>query len=495
MAVSKYDKENLSQEDQNKIADVTSKAEKGEISWSDAHSQAEALRNQANYSGGQYGDGYYKLGDDSGGFGNASPSGSGGGSSGSESAQHFDTSGFRDTLDQWLQNAQQQQQAQIDYAVDKNVQDLRQQEDESNEQFQTMRDQVDLDEAKAKDNQALYSESRGDKGGIGAAQYDSVMNTAAKNRLAVNQQQTKVATETARQISDLRAQGEFEKADALLSLSQTYLSQLMSLEQWAAQYNLSVDQFNASLDQWKQEFNASLDQWDASFGLQVGELMGTYNGKPTLGSQQLTAEKEQQKIDTLANTGATLLAAGVVPSQSQLDAMGMTASQAKSYISALKASQKKSSGSGSSGSKSSGSSSSSGSLSSGWGTDAWYESLGNAASRAGQSVSDYLNQNYKSLGMTQSQAKDYAEKYNSWSKNRNNWPNLGSNTPDYDTILKNSSSGAYGKKFNLVLNVVQNMSSRDNQTQDEVADYLMKQMSLGNINQAGVTVIMQALGI
>ena len=50
MAVSEHDKNNLSQSDQDKIADVTNKAEKGEISWSDAHSQAEDIRNNAGYS-------------------------------------------------------------------------------------------------------------------------------------------------------------------------------------------------------------------------------------------------------------------------------------------------------------------------------------------------------------------------------------------------------------------------------------------------------------
>lgn len=51
MAVSQYDKNNLTQADQDKIADVTSKAEKGEIGWSDAHYQAEAIRGNAGYSG------------------------------------------------------------------------------------------------------------------------------------------------------------------------------------------------------------------------------------------------------------------------------------------------------------------------------------------------------------------------------------------------------------------------------------------------------------
>ena len=75
MAVSKYDKENLSQKDQDRIAAVTAAAERGEMSWADAHNEAESIRNNAGYSGGRYGNEYNSK--DSG-----SSSGSSGGSSG-----------------------------------------------------------------------------------------------------------------------------------------------------------------------------------------------------------------------------------------------------------------------------------------------------------------------------------------------------------------------------------------------------------------------------
>lgn len=58
MAVSEYDKKNLSQKDQDRIADVTSKAQRGEMSWADAHKEAESIRGNAGYSGGRYGNEY-----------------------------------------------------------------------------------------------------------------------------------------------------------------------------------------------------------------------------------------------------------------------------------------------------------------------------------------------------------------------------------------------------------------------------------------------------
>ena len=247
-------------------------------------------------------------------------------------------------LDQWRQSAEAQAEQQADYATEQGVKELQRVEEDAQKQFQTQRDQVDIDEAKALSNQALYSESRGDKGGIGASQYASIQNTAAKNRLTVNQSQTKLATDTARQIADLRAQGEFQKADSLLEISQTYLTQLMQLQQWALSYNMSVDDFNNEVDRWKYNYE-----------MQVAELTGTYRGEQTYAAKKAEESK-------LADAGAALLDAGLMPSSAQLSAMGMTKSQAKSYINAIKAATAvKSSGSSSRGGRSSGSG--------GWGYD------------------------------------------------------------------------------------------------------------------------------
>lgn len=266
---------------------------------------------------------------------------------------------MKDYLDQWYQNAQQQQQNTIDFGTNQGIQELIRNQQDAEAQYQEQRNQIAIDEAKAKDNQALYAEARGDKGGIGAAQYDTIMNTAAQNRLQVNSAQTKLATDTSRQIADLRAQGEYEKADALLQLGQQYLSQLMSLEQWAAEYNLSVAQFNASLQQWQAEFE-----------VKVADLLGSYKGQQTLSgkqfafNQQQYADSQQAEQDQkLASAGEILLAAGILPSSSQLAAMGLTTDQAQAYITAQKvaAAAAKGSGSGSgSGSSSGGSGSSSG---------------------------------------------------------------------------------------------------------------------------------------
>lgn len=210
--------------------------------------------------------------------------------------------------------ARQQAVLSVDAATQKAEQELRQLQQDAEVKFEAQKDKIDLDEAMARDNHALYAEARGDKGGIGQSQYDSIMNTAATSRLAVNQAQTKLATDTALAMTELRAQGEFQKADALLELSQTYLSQLTALEQFAQKYNLSVAQFNAGLTQWQKEYD-----------LKVAGVTGIYGDSPTLSAQK-----------THADAGWTLLEAGILPSKTQLSAMDMDETQAKSILTAQK---------------------------------------------------------------------------------------------------------------------------------------------------------------
>ena len=123
--------------------------------------------------------------------------------------------------------------------------------------FQTQRDQIEGETLNALDNSALYAETRGDRGGIGQAQYNTIQATAAQNRQAVNLAQSQLTAETAQQAAQLRAQGEFEKADDLLEIAQTYLLKLLEMEQWAAEYQLDTAKFQASLYQWQQEFQLS----------------------------------------------------------------------------------------------------------------------------------------------------------------------------------------------------------------------------------------------
>ena len=245
-------------------------------------------------------------GSGSGGYGN---SGSGGyGSGGYGGYGSGELSGL---LGDWRSAAQAQAEQQIDYATAQGVAALERAREDAAAQYQVQRDQAAKYGRNAMDNAALYAELRGDRGGIGLAQYNAVQNAAEENRLAVDAAQVKMATDTDRQIADLRTQGEFAKANQVLEISQAYLQQLVSLEQWAAEYNLSAAKFQETVRQWENEF-----------ALSVGQVTGSYQGQTTL-----SAKKYSDSL--LAESGSALLSAGVMPNAEQLAAMGLTQAQAR----------------------------------------------------------------------------------------------------------------------------------------------------------------------
>lgn len=180
----------------------------------------------------------------------SSHGGTGGSGSGSGSGSGVHTG----LLDQWKEAASQQAVTTRDHAVDQAVAELLAAQAKAEAQFRTQQTQIDREERNALDNSALYAEARGDRGGIGQAQYNQIQAQAAANRQTVSNAQVQLAADTARQISQLRAEGEFEKADDLLDVAQTYLLKLLELEQWAAEYQLDTKKFEASVSQWQQEF-------------------------------------------------------------------------------------------------------------------------------------------------------------------------------------------------------------------------------------------------
>ena len=223
--------------------------------------------------------------------------------------QKYDKQPMVDMATQQIELARQQYNQQINQSMDTNAADLNRAIADAQGQFQTQQNQITANEMNALDNAALYAEARGDKGGIGYAQYNNIQNTAAQNRQAVSQAQTKLATDTARQIADLRAKGEFDKADKALELAQTYLSELRQIEEYAANYNLSVDQINTAIAEWEAEFNNANRQFADNYELTLAQLTGKFsNGMST-----------KDALDTLnqntAKIALSMLDAGVEPTK------------------------------------------------------------------------------------------------------------------------------------------------------------------------------------
>lgn len=183
-----------------------------------------------------------------------------------DDGSRFDYSAIMD-LYQQMQDAQN---AAVDYNVNKAIADLQRAQEDAQKGFEAQQRQVNIDEAQARDRQVLYAAARGDRGGITARQYDSISNTAANNRQAIAQQQQQLATDTARQIADLRAQGEFQKAEAVLQIAQQQLAQLWELQQYQDSIYLQEQQL----------------------AMNESALTGIYNGQKTYEAQMADKELE-----------------------------------------------------------------------------------------------------------------------------------------------------------------------------------------------------------
>lgn len=284
------------------------------------HEEAEKIRARVGYSGGADGSMYISNGemDVAGRRGQYAPGNnyytSGNGSNGSGST----ASGMQGHLDAWQQAATDQSNAQVDYAVQQAVAELERALADAQIQYKEQAESVDRNARQAMDNSALYAEMRGDKGGIGQEQYNAIQNTQAQNHLAVQQAQTKLATDTQRQIADLRAQGEFQKADAALEITQSYLQQLISLEQWAAEYNLSVEQFNASLKQWQAEYDLAMqqleisqNQWQQQFDASQNQWQAEYD--LALQQMQISQDQWQKEFDRQSQSSRNTVKIGDSP--------------------------------------------------------------------------------------------------------------------------------------------------------------------------------------
>lgn len=154
------------------------------------------------------------------------------------------------------------------------------------------------------DNQALMSDVNGQYGGMATASVADIQSTYQKQRQQLAIQQQQLALDTAREVEDLRAQGEFDKADALLKARQLEAQQLYDDA-------VRVDENRWSNQQWQ----TSLDREDA----------------------EIQREQENSDLDYQRSMGMAFLNNGILPPDNILSAMGIDATTAQQYINAVQA--------------------------------------------------------------------------------------------------------------------------------------------------------------
>ena len=160
------------------------------------------------------------------------------------------------------------------------------------------------------DNQALSSYVSGQRGGMATRSVGEIQNDYQLQRQALANKQQKLATDTAREIEDLRAQGEFDKADALLEARQQEFQQL-----YADAVRVDENQYT------NQQYDTALEREDAA-----------------IEREEAATEREYQEQDTayLRSLGMMFLQQGVIPPDNVLSSMGIDRATAQSLVSQIK---------------------------------------------------------------------------------------------------------------------------------------------------------------
>lgn len=209
-------------------------------------------------------------------------------------------------------------------------------------------------------------------------------------------------------------------------------------------------------------------QWDKSFGYQQGrdEIEDSrYDQEWDYGVSRDEVEDSRYESETAFNRVMKLLAGGVMPSNEDLAAAGVSSAEATAYIAA---NQKKTS-SGSSGGGKTGNTSTGGGGTDWSGADEWFETYGEDA------MSDYIGQHYKALGFS-----NKSQALSAWKNHR--------------LELGNSETGNGGG--NTLVEFVEYLNSEkaNGATISEIESTIQEAVSMGDITAAQASILLNEFG-
>lgn len=218
-------------------------------------------------------------------------------------AKEANTKSYADLIGQKWDAYGQAKSAQIDEQVRQNQEILRDSYENNLSGYQKQFQNYTTGMYQGMDNQALMSRVNGQYGGMATAQVGAVQNAYQAQRQQLAQKQQQIAVDTARQMEQLRAQGEFDKADALLSSTQQRLQEL-----YADAIRVDENRYG------NQQYDTTIERED----------------------QEIQRNQEATDKAYLQALGQTFLSVGAMPSDSMLEAMGLTKATAQLYINAVK---------------------------------------------------------------------------------------------------------------------------------------------------------------
>jgi len=182
-----------------------------------------------------------------------------------------------DDMSSYYEKLLQQQQNQINYNTQVAIRDQQAQADQAALDAYDLQKQVAIQSAKTGDNIALASAAKGDAGGIGQKQYSDAANTYDKQVYEINLQLKNVEAQVAQNVADLKAQGQFELANAALEIGLAQIEALQKQrdELMSVQMNLAQKQMDYNTQQDQIAYDRALQRLQlGAFGADDAKALG-----------------------------------------------------------------------------------------------------------------------------------------------------------------------------------------------------------------------------
>lgn len=217
----------------------------------------------------------------------------------SADASNANTKSYSDSINSMYDMADQQVRNNLDYQYNQGINSAYRSYEDAAPSYGKQYGDATINMYQGADNSALASRMNGQYGGMATQQAGAVMTQYQQARQEISKAQEKLATDTVRQVEELRAQKKFKEADQLLQNAQRRFSAL---------YEDAVRVDENQYSNW--QYENSLQREDSQINQNIAQ-----------------SDKEYQQ-----SLGLSFLKAGVMPPQSFLDALGITSSTAQSYI-------------------------------------------------------------------------------------------------------------------------------------------------------------------
>lgn len=192
--------------------------------------------------------------------------------------------------------------AEVDEATREAIQTLNATLEEFTTVYNQERQKAAYSQAQASDNMVLRNAAAGDLGGIGNKLYSDEQADFDARITQIDLEQANLMSDTARQIADLIAKGEYQKAQNILDIGIANIQNMINEENQIISWKMSLANNLDNLDFDKMQFDEGVREYNVSLALNKLQLgLFSPDDAKTLGVSESQAQAFADRINALAD--------------------------------------------------------------------------------------------------------------------------------------------------------------------------------------------------